>query len=271
MDRHLSPAEVAKRFGISIKALRLYEEHGLLKPLRTANGTTGAAWRIYGPDQIGRLVQILALKRVGFSLAQIGELLTDEDALDPILAFQERMLIEDGERIMRALALVRKARAKRASGETLSIDDLATLAQETVMTKKLTCEERKNIEAPFRQKHFTLEENASLDKWKIDNRDRLKAIQELTEEAKALAVSGDATSVAAMDFARRYQANVKQLMGSGPTPLTTLAPKFKALMDDVRSDPETSKKISPTPEVIDFIKKVMANFRAQEANGADGK
>jgi MerR family transcriptional regulator, thiopeptide resistance regulator len=43
MDRHLSPAETAKRFGVSIKALRLYEDHGLLKPLRTTNGTTGAA------------------------------------------------------------------------------------------------------------------------------------------------------------------------------------------------------------------------------------
>jgi hypothetical protein len=42
MDNHLSPAEAAKRFGISIKALRLYEQHGLLKPLRTANGSTGA-------------------------------------------------------------------------------------------------------------------------------------------------------------------------------------------------------------------------------------
>ena len=34
MDSHLGPAETAKRFGISIKALRLYEQRGLLKPLR---------------------------------------------------------------------------------------------------------------------------------------------------------------------------------------------------------------------------------------------
>jgi DNA-binding transcriptional MerR regulator len=70
MDSHLSPAETAKRFGISIKALRLYEQHGLLKPLRTANGSTGAAWRVYGSDQIARLHQILALKRLGLSLGQ---------------------------------------------------------------------------------------------------------------------------------------------------------------------------------------------------------
>ena len=65
-------AETAKRFGISIKALRLYERHGLLKPLRTPNGSTGAPWRVYGSDQIARLHQILAIKRLGLSLGQIG-------------------------------------------------------------------------------------------------------------------------------------------------------------------------------------------------------
>jgi len=90
MDCHLSPAETAKRFGISIKALRLYERHGLLKPSRTSNGSTGAAWRVYGSDQLARLHQILALKRLGLSLGQIGELLIGEDALDPILAVRNR-------------------------------------------------------------------------------------------------------------------------------------------------------------------------------------
>jgi DNA-binding transcriptional MerR regulator len=43
MDLYLSPAETAKRFGVSIKALRLYEQRGLLKPVRTRNGATGSA------------------------------------------------------------------------------------------------------------------------------------------------------------------------------------------------------------------------------------
>src|ERR1051326_3674757 len=66
MDRFLSPSEVARRFGVSIKALRLYERRGLIKPLRSAAG-----WRAYGPGQIGRLHQILALKQLGLSL-EIG-------------------------------------------------------------------------------------------------------------------------------------------------------------------------------------------------------
>src|SRR5580704_1051297 len=165
MDCYLSPAETAKRFGVSIKALRLYERHGLLQPLRTSNGSTGAAWRVYGSDQIARLHQILALKRLGLSLGQIGELLVGEDALDPILAVQERVLVKDGERVARALTLIRKARAKLASGAALSIDDLATLTQETVMTTHPTPKEVGEAINPFMQKHLAPGEDASLREW----------------------------------------------------------------------------------------------------------
>ena len=137
MDRHLSPAETAKRFGISIKALRLYEQRGLLAPLRTSNGSTGSAWRVYGPDQIARLHQILALKRLGLPLARIGEILAGRDSLDPVLELQEQVLARDSEQRFRALVLVRAARAKLASGQALSIDDLANLSKETVMNARL--------------------------------------------------------------------------------------------------------------------------------------
>src|SRR5450755_3903739 len=110
MDRHLSPAETAKRFGTSIKALRLYEQRGLLTPMRTSNGSTGSAWRAYGPDQIARLHQILALKRLGLPLARIGKILAGRDSLEPVLELQERMLARDSERVSKALALVRAAR-----------------------------------------------------------------------------------------------------------------------------------------------------------------
>jgi DNA-binding transcriptional MerR regulator len=268
MDSHLSPAETAKRFGISIKALRLYEQHGLLKPLRTANGSTGAAWRVYGSDQIARLHQILTLKRLGLSLEQIGELLAGTDALDPILAVQERVLAEDRVRITRALTLIRKARTTLASGDILSIDDLATLTQETAMTKQSTAEELKEILTPFKQKHLTAQEEASLEgakEWVSGHLDDVKkSMRQLMEEAKALMTSGDATTAAAMDFARRFRATTEHLKSSEPSALTALRPKLKAMMDDAQSDPDVSQKL----EVFAFIKKALANLKAQEDNSA---
>jgi len=269
MDSPLSPAETAKRFGISIKALRLYEQHGLLKPLRTANGSTGAAWRVYGSDQVARLHQILALKRLGLSLGQIGELLVGEDALDPILAVQERVLAKDSERITRALALIRKARAKLASGDVLSIDDLAALTQETVMTTQSTARELKEILTPFRQKHLTPQDEASLKearKW-ADVEKSAESMKQLLEEAKALMTSGDATTAAAMDFARRFRATVRQLTSSAPPPLTALRPRLKAMVDEARSDPDVSRKL----EVFAFVEKALANLKVQEDNSASEK
>ena len=86
---NLSPTETARRFGVSFKALRLYERHGLLKPLRSKSG-----WRTYGPDQIARLHQILALKRLGLPLARIAQVLASADTLDAVLAVQEQALAQ---------------------------------------------------------------------------------------------------------------------------------------------------------------------------------
>ena len=263
MDSHLSPAETARRFGISIKALRLYEQHGLLKPSRTANGSTRAAWRVYGSDQIARLHQILVLKRLGLSLGQIGELLAGADALDPILAVQERVLAEDRERISRALALIRKTRTRLASGESLSIDELATLTQETIMTTQSTAEELKEVLAPFKRKHLTAQDEATLKEAKAwASGQPEKDIKELFAEARALMASGDATTAAAMDFARRFRATAAQLKSSAPSPLTELKPKFKAMMDDARSDPAVAQKL----EVFAFVEKALANLKAKEGH-----
>ena len=271
MNSPLSPAETAKRFGISIKALRLYEQHGLLKPLRTANGSTGAAWRAYGSDQLARLHQILTLKRLGLSLGQIGELLVGENALDPILAVQERVLTEDRERITRALALIRKARTRLAAGDILSVDDLATLTQETAMTKPSTAEELNELLTPFRQKHLAPPEEASLaqlKEWSFaqpdDLKKSMKAMKELLDEARILMTSGDATTAAAMDFARRFRATGKHLNSNAPSPLTALKPKLKTMMDDARSDPAVSQKL----DVLAFVEKALANLKAQENSRA---
>jgi hypothetical protein len=69
----LSVAETCRRLGISRKALRLYETQGLVNP-----GRTLSEWRVYGPEQIARLHQVLALKRFGFPLNRVAEILNDK-------------------------------------------------------------------------------------------------------------------------------------------------------------------------------------------------
>ena len=128
--RFFSPAETARRLKVSTKALRLYEALGLVNPVRTSTG-----WRTYGPDQMVRLHQVLALKSLGVPLKQVAELLGDQLAdLDAVLLLQETAFRARMAGDARRLALLVAVRRRLASGETLSVDDLIHLTRETVMT-----------------------------------------------------------------------------------------------------------------------------------------
>ena len=61
---------VAERAGLAVSALRFYEEHGLIESTRTGGGQ-----RRYHRDVLRRLAVIRAAQHVGFSLAEIGEML----------------------------------------------------------------------------------------------------------------------------------------------------------------------------------------------------
>ncbi|HEX7758746.1 MAG TPA: MerR family transcriptional regulator [Caulobacteraceae bacterium] len=127
--RFFSPAETARRLRVSTKALRLYEALGLVHPVRAATG-----WRTYGPDQMVRLHQVLALKSLGVPLKRVGELLGDQLAdLDAVLLFQEAAFRSRIAGDTRRLDLLAAVRRRLAGGETLSIDDLIHLTRETVM------------------------------------------------------------------------------------------------------------------------------------------
>jgi effector-binding domain-containing protein len=59
---------------LPVKTLRYYDEVGLLKPVEVDRFT---GYRYYGYEQLPRLYRILALKDLGFSLEQIGQLLSE--------------------------------------------------------------------------------------------------------------------------------------------------------------------------------------------------
>lgn len=63
----LKVGELAKRTGVSVRALHHYDEIGLLSPRHR----TEAGYRVYGPGDIVRLLQIKSLQQLGFSLEEI--------------------------------------------------------------------------------------------------------------------------------------------------------------------------------------------------------
>jgi phosphoribosylaminoimidazole-succinocarboxamide synthase len=129
-DRFLSPSQTARRLGVGVRALRLYERRGLVSPSRTQAG-----WRVYGPLEIERLHQLLTLKSLGLSLARIAQLYAGRVAdLPALLALQEDVLTARIGDLQRARTSVRAARAKVSRETPLSVDDLIALIRETTMS-----------------------------------------------------------------------------------------------------------------------------------------
>ncbi len=67
--------KLAKLAGVSTRALRYYDEFGLLTPVRmSSNG-----YRVYGQKEIDRLQQILFYRELGIPLEEIKNILSSKD------------------------------------------------------------------------------------------------------------------------------------------------------------------------------------------------
>src|SRR5215216_5716803 len=71
--RTYSIGDLAREFGVSLRALRFYEDRGLLSPQRAG------ASRLYDGRQRARLELILKGKQLGFTLAEIRALLERDE------------------------------------------------------------------------------------------------------------------------------------------------------------------------------------------------
>lgn len=119
----LNPSEAAKRLGVSAKALRLYEQRGLIAPIRSAAG-----WRAYGAEEMARGGEIVSLRALGLSLDQVARVLGgDAESLESALAAHQDALEGRVRQIAGAVDKVRRLRADLARGQAPAAGDLARL------------------------------------------------------------------------------------------------------------------------------------------------
>jgi DNA-binding transcriptional MerR regulator len=119
----LNPAEAARRLGISTKALRLYEQRGLITPVRTTAG-----WRTYGPHEMARAAEIVDLRALGLSLAQVVRVMDgDPQSLEPALAAHQATLEGQARQLTETVEKVRTLRTDLAQGQAPDAGDLARM------------------------------------------------------------------------------------------------------------------------------------------------
>ncbi len=123
--RFLGPSDAAKQLGVSSKALRLYEQQGLLKPIRTPSG-----WRTYGPAEMARAAEIVSLRALGLSIALVGRVLRgDSEGLESALGTHQSALEGRIHQLAETVERIRALRADLAQGKAPSVRELARLAQ----------------------------------------------------------------------------------------------------------------------------------------------
>jgi DNA-binding transcriptional MerR regulator len=139
----LKIGELAKRTGLTVRALHHYDSIGLLSP----SARSDAGYRLYTPADIARLHQVLALRQCGLSLADIGTTLTtDEIPLAAIVSRQIAMLTQQIAGADALRARLQRLQGQLARGQEPDLADwLTTLEHMTMFDKYFTPEELKEL------------------------------------------------------------------------------------------------------------------------------
>lgn len=125
--------DLAKQTGVSVRTLHYYDEIGLLSPSRR----TEAGYRLYDEDDIVRLQQIVSLRQIGFSLAQIQDCLSrSEFSPRHVVQLHLSKLKEQIELQQQLYARLETVAAHLQSTEALSIQDFIQLIEVITMIEK---------------------------------------------------------------------------------------------------------------------------------------
>lgn len=247
-------AAVARRFGVSVKALRVYEREGLLKPARTVAG-----WRIYRQAELERLSAIMALKQLGLPLKRIGELLRGTGDLAAALALQEAALENAKAEAEQALTLVRRARAKLAERQSLSPDELGDLVRSTAMSE---FKWNDKMEA-LAQKHYTPEQLQELRARSFSAEDQARvsaAWEQVFADIDALGPNADPASAQALAIGRRAQALIAEFTQGDPA----LFKAAGAMNREMMADPDLAQQSPTKPHHWQFMGRVFEELKRRE-------
>lgn len=223
----LKIGELAKRTGLTVRTLHHYDAIGLLSP----SARSDAGYRLYNEADIARLHRILALRRFGLALADIGTTLTRPDlSLAAVVARQIETLTEQIQQARTLRSRLTRLQGQLADGQEPDLADwLTTLEQMSMYDKYFSQEELTQL--PI----YTQAEEVEPE-W-----------QHLVAQVQALIDAGVAPDDAqAQALSQRWMAMVKRDTGGNPV-------LFAKLNTMHEQEPAVQERTGITPAMMAFI------------------
>lgn len=253
MKETLTVGEVAALTGVTVRTLHHYDAIGLVRPA----ARSAAGYRLYGPDDVARLQEVVAYRRLGFGLEDIPDASADRRAA---LVRQRELVaarIDELTRLGRALDAALGRPGDEREEDTMQNEDTPrrpgtrpdldlTDAELRELFGDEYAEEFDGYQAEAEQRWGETDawaESARRTKrYSKQDWERIKADQEAATglAAAALRAGEPASSVAAMDAAEAARAHITRwfyevspAMHRGLGDMYAADPRFAKTYDDV--------------------------------------
>jgi DNA-binding transcriptional MerR regulator len=223
----LKIGDLAKRTGLTVRALHHYDSIGLLTP----SARSDAGYRLYNQADIARLHQILALRQCGLTLADVGTTLTNSEI--PLATVVSRQIAMLTQQIAQADILrtrLQRLQTQLASGQDPDLADwLTTLEHMTMYDKYFTPEELKEL--PIYQPT-----SAMTEEW--------KAL--VADVQKQMDVGSRPTHAEPQALAKQWMQMIKRDTGNNPV-------LFSKLNTMHEQEPGMQASTGITPALMQFV------------------
>lgn len=231
----LTVGQLAKRTGLTVRALHHYDSIGLLTP----SARSDSGYRLYQRDDIARLHQIQALRRLGLSLADIGTFLSRPDvSVSQIVA---RQLAALERQIEQATAL---------RGQLAQLQRQLEHGIEPGLADWLSTLELMNMY----DNYFTKEELARLPYFHADGARRREWQTLIAQAAALMARRTPPGDEAALKLAQQWLAMSERDTGGD----AGLALRLGAMLE---REPSARQESGITPEIEAYVKQAAGAFR----------
>ena len=251
MAESLDIAEVARLTGLTSRALRFYEARGFVTPLRSASGR-----RHYGPAELERLHQVMAMKRAGLTLSQIEKLSAGRKTdLVSLIAAQLRSLDARQRELDAARKLLGSILSRLDRSEPIDVATFCSLIRqgETIMSQEKWFEDASGHMSED-QREAVRQAQAAMPA-ELDRAAAMARFQALNARIKA-ALPLDPASAEAQAFLDERDALLKPFLAMMP-------PEVKAASKALREKIEQGELAPPIDAEIDRFYREAAQARRE--------